>query len=281
MLRLSGSDRKKIADAIKADIDAYSASKNEGPRNHLGASVLGEPCQRKLVYDFRWMKPEVFEGRMMRLFNRGHLEEDRFTDLLRGIGCHLTTHTADGKQIRMGDGEHYGGSLDGVVQLPERYQLPDDWLCEMKTHNQKSFDKLIKLGVQQAKPMHYAQMMQYGAHYKLTYALYIAVNKNNDDIYVEIVPIDYSVGKKLNQKAKDVIHADRLPNRIAANESFADCKYCNKVEICHRGAPAERNCRSCINSKPVANGNWHCNRFNLQLTQDQIKVGCSDWIEFA
>jgi hypothetical protein len=80
-------DREKLEELISNDIDAFCQELYEnGHRNHLGASELGEECWRKLWYGFRWVKKEQFDGRMLRLFNVGHSAEPRFISYLRGIG---------------------------------------------------------------------------------------------------------------------------------------------------------------------------------------------------
>jgi len=80
-------ERLALEQLISADVDAYCVSIYEqGHRNHLGASELGEECWRKLWYGFRWVKQEIFDGRMLRLFNVGHSAEPRFVQYLRGIG---------------------------------------------------------------------------------------------------------------------------------------------------------------------------------------------------
>jgi len=51
-------------------------------RHHLGISIIGDDCSRKLWYSFRWVKLIQHEGRMRRLFNRGHHEEPLFEKFL-------------------------------------------------------------------------------------------------------------------------------------------------------------------------------------------------------
>ena len=75
---------KRLMDAI----DEYCVETyDDGHRKHLGGSEIGEECSRNLWYKFRWVKKEEFSGRMHRLFQRGHLEEERFIEYLEGIGC--------------------------------------------------------------------------------------------------------------------------------------------------------------------------------------------------
>ena len=68
----------------------YYVDKNiEWQRPHLGSSLMGEACQRKLWYSFRWCSPPNFIGRMYRLFNTGKIEEERIINDLRNIGVCL------------------------------------------------------------------------------------------------------------------------------------------------------------------------------------------------
>ena len=157
--------RQLIAKQILADIDDYCAEiYNDGHRNHLGASLIGDDCARKLYYSFRWAKHEKFSGRMQRLFNRGHREEERFVDWLRGIGFQVWEVTPEGNQHRIKAVQgHFGGSLDGVGVTPDKYKINEPLLLEFKTNGTGSaFTKLKEKGVAVAKPQHFAQMSVYG-----------------------------------------------------------------------------------------------------------------------
>ena len=70
--------------AIYAD---YEARQGDGFRDHLGASIIGKSCERALWYDFRWVTPSRFSGRLLRLFETGQLEEDRMVRNLRATGA--------------------------------------------------------------------------------------------------------------------------------------------------------------------------------------------------
>jgi hypothetical protein len=94
MLDLSNPQhRDLLASRIKNDIDDYCVKTyHEGHRKHLGASIMGEACDRKLWYNFRWVKDQVHTGRMYRLFNVGHMAEPRLISYLRGIGFEVWEH---------------------------------------------------------------------------------------------------------------------------------------------------------------------------------------------
>ena len=81
-------------DPISALIDAAHEERQEKPRPHLGASMLGHKCDRWLWLSFRWAVVEKFPGRILRLFRRGHNEEQQIISDLRAIGLDVRTPSA-------------------------------------------------------------------------------------------------------------------------------------------------------------------------------------------
>ena len=70
------------AKEIKELIDNTCAGMYQsGFRSHLGASVIGNKCKRAIWFNFRWVKKPEFSGRQLRLFNRGHKEEEPYSTL--------------------------------------------------------------------------------------------------------------------------------------------------------------------------------------------------------
>lgn len=280
------SERKRLAQRIAADIDAACVTLyDDGHRKHLGGSLIGDPCARKLWSVFRWLKKEQFSGRMLRLFNRGHREEDRFVLWLRTIGCDIQefeTVTADGEgtQIRIsGVNGHFGGSLDGRLTLPSRYNVPEQvMLAEFKTSGTGSgFEKLRNNGVEMQKPLHFAQMSVYGYKYGYKYAVYLCINKNDDDLIVEVVKLNWALGKTLEDKAGDVISSQVPPPKVSQTKTAFNCRYCHFSPICHDGETPEKNCRSCSHAVPIENKQWGCNKFGQIIPEDFIPKGCDDW----
>lgn len=274
-------ERKRIAQLILQDIDEYcSTTYDDGHRNHLGVSQIGHVCSRNLFNVFRWIYHKKQPGRMQRLFNRGHREEARFVEWLTGVGFEVKQYEDTGKQMRISDCKgHYGGSLDGQLLPPERYNLPKDLLlCEFKTNGTgPAFAKLKQDGVAKAKPQHYAQMSSYGKYRGFNFAVYLCINKNDDDIHIEIVPLDWQLAEQLTLKANDIIFAEVPPAKFAFSEAVLECKFCDFVGQCHRGEPVEKNCRSCINSRPVDNAQWKCLLYNNIIPPDFIPKGCDSW----
>lgn len=276
-------NRDLLAERIKADIDIYAQNAyDDGFRAHLGASIIGRKCMREVWYSWRWMKKIVFEGRMMRLFNRGHREEPRFIEFYTGIEAKIWDTDDKGDQFRCTGVEgHFGGSLDGVIQLPERYDVAETMLGEFKTHNDKSFKKLVKKGVRAAKPEHFVQMSAYGRAYGFKYAIYNAVNKNDDELHVSVEVLDWGLAEEVYRKADFIIHSQVPPQKIALNPADFNCKMCDYRDICHYGEKPAVNCRSCAYAVPGVNKEWHCTHFNVLLSPELIKTGCTTWKPLA
>lgn len=261
--------------------DAYRTSQTSF-RSHLGGSLIGRDCDRSLWYKFHWVREPRFNSKTLRLFNRGHMEEPRFVAMLLTAGLQFWQFDGEGKQFTIaGHQGHYGGSLDGVVRgLPE---LPEgeSALAEFKTHGEKSFATLVSKGVRAAKVEHYVQMNQYMRHYGLKYALYLAVNKNTDEIYAEIIPYDEANAEAFFRRAGLIIWADEPPARITgASPGWFACKFCDEHEVCWSSsvsAPVAKNCRTCIHSKPSNDGLWHCSADDRPLDKDAQLAACAGW----
>lgn len=277
--------RKDIARRILKDIDRYCVDTyNDGHRGHLGGSMIAHECSRYLWSVFRWLSAEEFSGRQLRLFQRGHLEEARFMEYLSGIGAHVIEFQpdADGnankgeQQFRIsGVMGHFGGSLDGQVWLPEKYGVPFGMLSEYKTKGTgRGFAELLKKGVKITNAMHYGQMSVYGRKYGYKYALYMSVCKNDDNLHVEVVELDWNLADQLERKAADIILSQLPPAKIASSPAYLECRLCHFSDICFKGAPVEKNCRSCVNASPAENAQWYCSVHKDVIPKDFLKQGC-------
>ena len=239
--------------------DAYRGKDDSPFRSHMGASMIGGECGRAIWYGFRWATVPTFPSRVLRLFNRGHLEEARFIAMLLAIGCQVYQQDANGNQFRISDvGGHFGGSGDGVaIGIPD---VPTGVPCllEFKTHNDKSFEKLVKEGVRASKFEHYVQMNTYMRKMGLAVALYMAVNKNNDDIYAEIVTLDSITADKFIERGRNLVLSREAPIKVSNSPGWFACKWCDHRPVCHLKAAPARNCRTCSAAEPAEDGAWYC-----------------------
>lgn len=265
-----------VAAAIDSAHEARAAV--EEPRPHMGASLLGHKCDRYLWLNFRWAVQEKFTGRMLRLFRRGQNEEATIVEDLRLAGIDIVDTDENGNQLRVDFGCHVSGSTDGV--LPNGVpQSKKPHVAEMKTHNEKSFNKLVQDGVEKAKPQHYTQMQTYMRGLGIDRALYIAVCKNDDRMYTERVKFDPAHADAAIERGKRIALSDRMPEPMpGASPSWFECKFCAMYDFCHNEGSVERNCRTCKHSQPNPDGSWVCYRWEgtIPTVSDQFR-GCSEY----
>ncbi len=307
-----GTFRQTLEKVIPHIGDAYRGQE-DGFRTHMGASLLGRKCDRELWYSFRWATKSNFSGQMLRLFNRGHLEEARFIALLLTAGIQVYQQDENGKQFRISEfGGHFGGSGDGVV-----FGVPDNpgeyMLNEYKTHNDKSFTKLAGdnwkefhesilnpqsprvaftgEGVRSAKFEHWVQMQTYMRKMGLPSALYLAVNKNTDHIYAELVVLEPVTADSMIARAGRIIPLQSPPPMVNKAPGWYECKFCDHLAVCKGGiggkAEPARNCRTCVHAYPYDDGTWRCNRpaqpdggpAEEVLSKERQLTGCEQYIK--
>lgn len=237
-----------LSGQISALIDTglQQARAGQTKRLYLGASRLGVACERQLQFEYAQAPVDHgrdFQGRILRIFERGHLNEASMVTWLRGAGFDLRTH----KALPDGSFEQYGfsvaegrlqGHIDGVfVAGPEGFAYPALW--ETKNLNAKSWRDLQKNGLAVSKPVYAAQVAVYQAYLELHEhpALFTAVNADTMEIYAELIPFDAALAQRMSDRAVRVITAteaqEQLP-RAYLDPTHFECKFCAYAERCWR-----------------------------------------------
>lgn len=269
---------KPVPPTVAAIYAAYEADNSPRDGRSISVSTLNDECARKLWYDFRWTTPhEHINGRTLRLFETGNIEEQRWIDNLRRIGCEVVDRDESGKQIMVEacDG-HVRGYLDSeILGLPEAPKTIH--VGEIKSHNLKSFTALKKDGVRKAKPEHYGQIQTYMHQRGRTRGIYLAVCKDNDELYVERMELDLPFVTRLLARAQRIIDANEPPPKLHEDPDTKmafKCGWCKHKQICHEGAWPRRNCRTCLYSSPEPGGSWSCAKWHKPLSIEEQGVGC-------
>jgi hypothetical protein len=227
----------------------------------MGASTLGHACDRWLWLSFRWAVQAKHPGRILRLFRRGQNEEATIVSDLRAIG--LDVRGAGKQQARVDFGAHVSGSIDAIIESGVPEAPKKRHIAEFKTHSKKSFDDLVKAGaVASAKPEHFVQMQLYMHGTKIDRALYVAVNKNTDEIYTERIKYDQAVAEKAIARGQRIALADRMPEPLrGGGPSWHECKWCDAYEFCWQTKKTQNvNCRTCAHSTATQDSTWRCER---------------------
>lgn len=274
---------KPTPSTVRSIYKAYEEANAPRDGRSISISTLAEECERKLWYDFRWVSPhEDINGRTLRLFATGNIEETRWIDDLRMIGCEVVDSDGehrDGtpKQIMVeACGGHVRGYLDSeILGLPE---APRTWhVGEMKSHNLKSFTALKKEGVRKSKPLHFCQIQEYMYLRGRDRGIYLAVCKDNDELYAERLELDAPYAMRMLARAQRIIDSDQPPTKLHEDPdhkmAFA-CGWCKHKPVCHEHASARVNCRTCLFSAPSEGGSWSCARFSKPLSIEEQAAGC-------
>jgi hypothetical protein len=106
-----------LGERINACIDAaLTEARNAEPRRtYLGASMLADPCARRVAYAWRGAPAAPVEGRSLRIFETGHAIERLLASWMERAGFDLRTiDPATGGQYAFSDGP-LEGHADGII----------------------------------------------------------------------------------------------------------------------------------------------------------------------
>lgn len=253
---------------LKTKLDAIV--RESYPRPHLGGSVIGHPCRRYILYHFRWAYKNKIESKLHRIFRIGDAIEGIIVEELKYIDIQITH---DQSKVS-GYKDHGGGSIDGECFIDGVKHL-----FEAKSMNHTNFLDLQRKKVEESKPQYYNQCQIYMGKRKLDKTLFIAMDKNTSDIYVEIIKFDEYTYEMLLAKEEEIIdavHINHFP-RISDNPSWYQCKYCDAKDVCHMGIMPEQNCRTCAYVDIKENGVWWCTYHDIDLTVEEQEAGCEKY----
>lgn len=255
---------RRIQEALVADRDDWESV-------GISAGDIGMECDRALWLTFRRASvPEVIDWRKRRVFERGQIEEERLLDLLRLIGLEVS-----GQQDRVrAAGGHLRGKIDGLtIGLPEAPKT--EHVVECKSAKADSFAK-IKDGVKKGNPLHYATVQFYMHGKGLSRALYMATNKDNEDLHIERVEYDAAFALRAVARVERVINAPEPPSRLCSKRDDFRGRLCKQAEVCWNEIWPRAHCRTCLHSSPLLDGNagWDCARWSKPLSLPEQDAGC-------
>lgn len=236
------------SEAFQALIDRAMEAKQQAEpgRTYLGASRLGDECERKLAYEFHKTPKDAdkhFKGRTLRIFDMGHDGETRLAEYLRLAGFTLLTERPDGRQFGFAVGwdeaaQRYkiSGHCDGIITAGPAADMAFPCLWENKALGAKSWADTIKKGVKKSKPVYYAQMQLYMAYLDVgeNPGLFTALNRDTGEIYAELVPFDQAAAQAASDRGARVVSTlkpEEAP-RVAREATDFRCKFCDYADRC-------------------------------------------------
>ncbi|MEM6932358.1 MAG: oxidoreductase [Pseudomonadota bacterium] len=250
-------------DAIYAAREREAAERPRYESWGVSASALGHECDRKLWLDLRWVSAsEVFEGRKLRIFERGDIEEQRVIEDLRRAGLEVQeTDPATGRQFRFSFARGFirgktDGRCWGVLEAPKA-----EHVLEIKSMKAADWRAVKKHGLAKKKPEHWHQLHAGMVGLGVERGFYIAVNKDTEEILTERLHLDIEQGARQATRVESLLEMHSPPLRIREDVGFP-CSFCQHKAFCHEGGWARRTCRSCLHFSFSSDGAGHCSRFD-------------------
>ena len=195
-------------------------------RGYLGCSTMGHPCDRYIWLNKYGEITFEIPLKKQRIFERGIMEESRILSLLGKV----EGWTIESLQYPLQKGV-LRGNADAVLKDRDGIR----YILEIKTMNDKAFRELKKHGVQKAQFSYWAQCQTYlYLSEDIHTALLLVVNKNDESMYEEIIPIDLSVGETFLAKATRIHEQTEMPLGLMAFEKKPlSCFGCSFERFCY------------------------------------------------
>jgi len=222
--------------ALLGDAMIAKRAKQES-RQYLGASMWGDPCDRKLGFMYHKAKPDAdFKPEILRIFDMGHDGESRMAEYIKAAGFKLLTADEDGKQFGFSAaGGKLKGHIDGVILAgPDCVKIAWPALWENKALNDKGWRESVAKGIKEAKPLYYAQAQVYMAYMELQVCVFTIQNRNTGEVHAEIIPFDARAAQDASDRAVRVVSSASPAelNRIARESTDFRCKFCDFRTTC-------------------------------------------------
>ena len=268
---------------INQAFDDIEVKEKFKPRYYLGVSQIGSENDRMLWFNFRWCMPVDIGPRVSRLLDLGNVVEDHLIDKMRQIeGAKIYDKTKDGKQFEANAlGGHVSGHIDGLAKNLPGLDPKETYLLEFKTANDKRFNELKKLDSYCAWSQEYkAQVHLYMGMFKLKKCIAIVYNKNNSDLYTEVIDFDEELYDMFMDKAKRIVESAEPPeNKIPETDYRIRSFMSQEQQDIYLGKklPDKVNCRNCRFAKPKLDeegASWFCEAHERNLSIDRQLKAC-------
>ena len=216
----------------------YSSKAQSKTRGYIGASILGHSCERRIWLEWNGHKAPISKtpreilktGSREEKFDRGRHEEERLIKALQGAG-YLVVDRQGAFSVLDGN---FQGHIDGII-IDEK---GTKYILEIKSTQEKYFNALIKGGVKKTFGAYYLQCQMYMHFFKIPRTLFLAVNKNNGEVYQAILELDEAeIEMGLRKINKIISHGKDMPPALAdANDvpPKMPCQYCDFVSFCYQ-----------------------------------------------
>jgi hypothetical protein len=193
---------------LNALVERTTMATARAPRPYLGASIVGDPCLRKIQFD--WWCASFLSARTLLKFDRGHAFEALMRARLEKVGFAFAP--SESLEFRAFD-NILQGHADGVVIAKPAMAgvyLPTPFVWENKCLNNRNFQVLARDGLDRAFPRYAVQTLLY-QHYldKPNPALFTAVNADTCEALHFLVPYSAEHAQLAIKRVEVIIEATK------------------------------------------------------------------------
>jgi len=256
----------------------------ERARPYLGLSYVGESCERKIWLRFRWGAREEWTAETLKRFEDGHRTEALWIERLKLVdGLELLDtdpNTGEQWEVDCADSHsrgHMDGAILGLLQAPKTWHVFEAKCSEEKQH--ASLRKAIethgeKGSLKQWNATYYGQAQCYmGLTGMERHYLLVSLPGGRGTPITVRTEFNKADFERLMTRASKLAFANEPPERIGSS-TFFECRWCSFHAICHTAVLPARNCRTCLHSSPIDNGEWRCGKFGHVLSVKDQEAGC-------
>jgi hypothetical protein len=214
----------------------------EKRRQYLGASMIGDPCARKIWYEYNNYPRAPLSAVALLAADSGYFAEDITAKRLNAIeGVTLFTKLPDGRQYNFEALQgrfkgHADGIIQGIIQAPKAQHV---WEHKDKDHKKfADFQKKKKNHGEKRALQHwderYFGQAQVLMHYLQIDRHYLTVSyagaRKYDSCRTEYQP---EIAARYVDRAEKILEATQEPPRIRDEKDFFLCRFCEFKEVCH------------------------------------------------
>lgn len=198
------------------------------PRAYLGASSIGNGCDRAIWYGLRHPEFKKITARQRLIFETGKSIERLLLKFIVIKGCVIKPNIS----LVCADYPVFQGHCDAVIY--DAVTFAPIAIIEIKTAKDSSFNIFKKKGLKLWDAGYYDQIQAYMGISEIPKCYVLVINKDTSELCDVLVEFDNERYIQLIQKADRIGGASIMPMRIThASPSFFKCKMCFYMEECH------------------------------------------------
>lgn len=199
------------------------------PRQYLGASSLGNPCERAIWYGYKQFARNESPKTLI-TFEIGRSLEEMLADILANTELTVMFPSMTNNFLSFSHEKvpQLSGHLDGLI-----LHKGEHYVLEIKTANSASFAKACKVGIRAWRPQYYDQIQTYMGLSCYTKGIFLVINKDSSELYEEVIDFDQIHYELLVAKATRIIQSPVEPERLSDSPMFFGCRMCAYKDVCH------------------------------------------------